>query len=662
MMMFRVLFALGVMLPALVSAGILMDPEGNLHEGQFVYSEKYGLQFKDEDGKFATLQPDTFRALEIDTRDIVWPEAFRASAKVETGMLGQYFERTNLEGPKRERVDYDIDYDWYDGGPFAGWRVDHFSIRWTGSFEVPETGDYQFITTSDDGVRLKINGKQLINNWSEHSRAEDKTKLRLEAGKQHQIVVEYFENTGESVIKVEYIDPTNARRNLSELSLTAPDGIVGDLDLPRLVKTGLKPGILLRDGSFLNAKVTKANDTAFVLGKPFEDLTISTFNVARVVFREIPSHTAAAARPSRRGALLVGGDFVDGEFKSFDRGMLKMSSLLFGYQSLETKYETHALLLREPTADKPRWRVRDYHGNVLLGESIRFEGDRIVVSSEVLKELSLPIDTIYRIDHSAEDDLYPESIQLGPDSIHSQNAKKVSEDEQRRQSDSLKRLASREKSRIMRTVADTKNKMQEEVRRLEEARKKEQYYADRLAKVTGEHDKYKSEYESMAGHYTAAQKEYDKLLAESRTSQRDYDKRRGEESRASSAVKNGSKEVSRVQSLVNRYARSGDEKQLKRWKDELVKKQKIYATAKETYSKAQKATRAAADQKSKLQRAADTAKRAASRAKSDRDGKKRYADSKARTMQQEVRYLNAAKAKVTAALAAVENRKEDELR
>jgi len=661
-MILRFLFALGVLLPTLASAGILMDSEGKLHEGQFVYSEKYGLQFKDADGKFTTIKPDTFRSLEIDSRDIVWPEAFRASAKVETGLLGEYFERTNLEGPKRERVDFDINYDWYDGGPFAGWRVEHFSIRWTGSFEVPETGDYQFITTSDDGVRLKINGKQLINNWSDHARVEDKTKLRLEAGKLHQIVVEYFENTGESVIKVEYIDPTNARRNLSELSLIAPDGLVGDLDLPRLVQTGLKPGVLLRDGTFLNAKVTKANDTAFVLGKPFEDLTISTFNVARVVFREIPSHTAAAARPARKGALLVGGDFVDGEFKSFDRGMLKMSSLLFGYQSLETKYETHALLLRESKADKPRWRVRDYRGNVLLGESIRFEGDRIVVSSEVLKELSLPIGMIYRIDYSAEDDLYPESIELGPASIHTQNAKKVSEDDQRRQSDSLKRLASREKSKIMRTEADTKNKVREELRRLEEAQKKEKYYADRLTKVREEHTKYTTEYESLAKRYDVAQKEYEKATTESRTSQRDYDKRRGEESRALSAVKNGGKAVSQLQATMKRNSRGRSQEQLKKWQEQLVQKQKDYATAKETYSKAQKATKEAADRKSKLYRAAENAKRAASRARSERDGKKRYADSKARSMQQEVRYLNTAKAKVTAALAAVESRKQDELR
>ena len=433
---------------------------------------KYGLQFKDEAGKYSDIKPDTFRALEIDTRDIVWPEEFRASAKVETGLLGEYFEATNLKGKKRDRVDYDINYDWYDGGPFKGWRVDQFSIRWTGSFEVPETGDYQFITTSDDGVRLKINDKQLINNWSDHARVENKTNIRLAAGKAHKIVVEYFENTGESVIKLEYIDPTNARRNLSELSLTAPDGIVQNIELPVLAKTGLQPGILLRDGTFLKAKVSKANDTAFVLGKPFADLQLSTFNVARVVFREIPAHTAAAAQSSRTGALLVGGDFVDGEFKSFDRGMLKLSSLLFGFQSLETKYETHALLLREPKPDKPQWRVRDYRGNVLLGSAIRFEKDQVIVSSEVLKELSLPVSYVYRIDRAGEEELYPESIRLGPDSIHTREAKKISEDEKRRQTDSLKRLASREKSRLMRDEATLKSKIRDELKRLEDARAK----------------------------------------------------------------------------------------------------------------------------------------------------------------------------------------------
>ena len=42
---------------------------------------------------------------------------------------------------------------------------DNFSVRWEGQVKIDESSKYTFYTISDDGVRLFIDGKNIINNW-----------------------------------------------------------------------------------------------------------------------------------------------------------------------------------------------------------------------------------------------------------------------------------------------------------------------------------------------------------------------------------------------------------------------------------------------------------------------------------------------------------------
>ena len=80
--------------------------------------------------------------------------------------------------------------------------VTQFSVRWTGELEVPETDEYTLYTMSNDGVRLWVNGRQLIDNWTDHNDTEDKANIHLEAGKRHEIKLDYFFNGGQAVMKL----------------------------------------------------------------------------------------------------------------------------------------------------------------------------------------------------------------------------------------------------------------------------------------------------------------------------------------------------------------------------------------------------------------------------------------------------------------------------
>jgi hypothetical protein len=121
-----------------------------------------------------------------------------------TEWQGEYFANTALEGnPALVRVDEKIDFDWGDGSPAPGLiPPDRFSARWTRTADL-DGGVYRFVATADDGVRVWVDKDLIIDEWiiqSAHSYTAD---VPLAAG-QHQLRVEYFENTGLALISVSF--------------------------------------------------------------------------------------------------------------------------------------------------------------------------------------------------------------------------------------------------------------------------------------------------------------------------------------------------------------------------------------------------------------------------------------------------------------------------
>lgn len=77
-------------------------------------------------------------------------------------------------------------------------------MRWSGQFLAPATATYTFYTTSDDGVRLYLNGQTLIDNWTDHAPVTNSVTVPLNAGQFYPIVLEFYENGGGAVISLEY--------------------------------------------------------------------------------------------------------------------------------------------------------------------------------------------------------------------------------------------------------------------------------------------------------------------------------------------------------------------------------------------------------------------------------------------------------------------------
>jgi LysM repeat protein len=116
----------------------------------------------------------------------------------------QYFDNATLSGtPFGTRTDQSINFNWGAGPALGGMPVNHFSVRWTGTFNL-DGGSYRFYAKVDDGVRVFIDGTQVINGWRAGALRTYSALRSLGAG-QHTIVVEYYEATGAAQVYFWYV-------------------------------------------------------------------------------------------------------------------------------------------------------------------------------------------------------------------------------------------------------------------------------------------------------------------------------------------------------------------------------------------------------------------------------------------------------------------------
>lgn len=121
----------------------------------------------------------------------------------EYGLTGEYFANISLRGaPAAVRVDRNISFDWGDGSPGPKVGVDSFSVRWTGVLVPRESGNYSIQVASDDGSRLYLDDRLLIDDWEDHGAHVNSANVMLENGRVYRIRLEYYENGGGASVQL----------------------------------------------------------------------------------------------------------------------------------------------------------------------------------------------------------------------------------------------------------------------------------------------------------------------------------------------------------------------------------------------------------------------------------------------------------------------------
>src|SRR6187200_183954 len=82
-----------------------------------------------------------------------------------TGLRGDYFNDRFLQALVLTREDPTVDFDWGGDSPDPLVAPDNFSVRWTGAVRADFSEMYTIFVTADDGVRVWINGKTVVDAW-----------------------------------------------------------------------------------------------------------------------------------------------------------------------------------------------------------------------------------------------------------------------------------------------------------------------------------------------------------------------------------------------------------------------------------------------------------------------------------------------------------------
>jgi len=142
------------------------------------------------------------------------------------GLRGTYFEFEALqtvpvlEKVVFERLDGKIDIPDLGYG-FKGGRTEYLGIRWTGMLIAPTEGAYTLYCTSDDGQRIWLDGKPLVDKWIMQSAAEYSATVKLTAGP-HPFRLDYMQGMGDGMIKLEWAGPGIGRQVIPTESFQTP--------------------------------------------------------------------------------------------------------------------------------------------------------------------------------------------------------------------------------------------------------------------------------------------------------------------------------------------------------------------------------------------------------------------------------------------------------
>lgn len=199
----------------------------------------------------------------------------------------EFFRGKDLSGtPLLTRADSKIDFDWGTGAPAPGMLNNNFTARWTGELVADKAGDYTLVTKSDDGVRLWIDGKLVIDQWVPQAGDEHGATLKFEAGSRHSVRLEYFEEGGEALVRLGWMPPKDGPVDRTTRQVWIPPGqwkslLNGEVvQGPRMVSVDAT----LRECPMwarVGGLVTLAPEMQYTGQRPWDKLTVEAWAPAR---------------------------------------------------------------------------------------------------------------------------------------------------------------------------------------------------------------------------------------------------------------------------------------------------------------------------------------------------------------------------------------------
>jgi len=136
------------------------------------------------------------------------------------GLHGHYYAGRDFDKLVHEQLDKSIKIPNLKY-PFPDGRNTDLSVRWTGYVLISEPGEYTFYSASDDGQRVKVGEKMVVDDWNMHGVEERSGKIVLQPGLVP-FVVEHMQGEGGGEITVTWEGPGFKRNLLDVQNLRTP--------------------------------------------------------------------------------------------------------------------------------------------------------------------------------------------------------------------------------------------------------------------------------------------------------------------------------------------------------------------------------------------------------------------------------------------------------
>ncbi|HSC55410.1 MAG TPA: glycoside hydrolase family 3 N-terminal domain-containing protein [Phnomibacter sp.] len=143
---------------------------------------------------------------------------FTDATQKQQGWRGSYFKNVSLSGkPEAERIDKKIDFHWTLYGPDNLQVNQDYSVQWQGVLKSPVSGKYNIGLEGNDGYRMYINKKLVIDRWQKQSYKQATIPFVFEKNKLYEIKVEFYEPVGNAHLKLIWnAGASNAQKQIEE--------------------------------------------------------------------------------------------------------------------------------------------------------------------------------------------------------------------------------------------------------------------------------------------------------------------------------------------------------------------------------------------------------------------------------------------------------------
>ncbi|MEI6655114.1 MAG: DUF6288 domain-containing protein [Verrucomicrobiota bacterium] len=297
-----------------------------------------------------------------------------------TGLNGRYYDNIDFTSLKATKIDPSVNFDWGTTPPDA-LAAGTYSVRWSGQVMAPESGTYRFSTRTSDGVRLWINGVQLINDWNNQATNlwNDSAAITLTAGQKYSLKMEYYDNANPATARLYWYMPSRDACSIIPQELLFPESGV--------ILTSPSNGASFAPGASLTltadvvdvagtvTNVSFYNGTTLIGSDTTAPFSVAWTNVAAGEYSLTAKATNSTGEVSTSTVVIV---TVDGNTAPVTSGLACWYDASFGVRTLD---DTQVLIWHDRSGNGHHAAYREHNYPALLPDelfsrpALRFAGD-----------------------------------------------------------------------------------------------------------------------------------------------------------------------------------------------------------------------------------------------------------------------------------------------